>query len=268
MPLNLFTTTCVKPFDDLSVMNLNNLAFMVQQVSIADIKSSRILNSRVMELHIDLGIRRFRYKPGQFVAMSPHIDGRPSNEWSYYSIASGPNGHNGFDLCVSIDGFRDIWPSSAEHEQLEGQKVTIKGPSGVFTLPAKIDKDLVFMATGTGVAPFRSMLQYILREQIPHKSIHLIYGGRFESEILYRNEFEELVEQLPGFTYDIILSRDPLWKGHKGRLRDFYMKAYSEPREDVLFYLCGWPDMVRDGLRDLIDDLGYHPSQLIYELYG
>lgn len=241
---------------------------MSQQVSVADIKSSRILNSRVMELHIDSGIKRFKYKPGQFIAMSPHIDGKPSNDWSYYSIASGPNGHNGFDLCVNIKGFKDIWPNDLDSDQLAGQKVTIKGPVGVFTLPAKIDKDLVFMATGTGVAPFRSMLQYIVREQIPHHSIHLIYGGRYEDEILYRDEFEELVGQLPGFTYDIVLSRDEQWKGSKGRLRDFYMKAYGHRRDDVLFYLCGWPDMVKDGLKDLIDHLGYDSNQLIYELYS
>lgn len=241
---------------------------MSQQVSVADIKSSRILNDRVMELHIDMGIKRFKFKPGQFIAMSPHIDDKPSNDWSYYSIASGPNGHNGFDLCVNMEGFREIWPTELDSKYLEGQKVTIKGAAGVFTLPTKIDKDLVFMATGTGVAPFRSMLQHIVREKIPHRAIHLIYGGRYENEILYRDEFEELVRQLPGFTYDVVISRDEQWSGSKGRLRDYYMKVYSNRRDDVLFYLCGWPDMVRDGLKDLIDDLGYNPSQLIYELYS
>lgn len=234
---------------------------MSTTLSEAIITSCEPLNERVLGMHVNLGSHRFKYQPGQYVAVDLGSGNNETPDWKYYSIASAPNGHNGFDLCISSENLSDL--------DLKGKTVKVKGPAGVFTLPAVIDKDLVFIATGTGVAPFRGMIQHIFDNKIPHRGIHLIHGCRNENEVLYKEEFEELERTNPLFKYDIILSRTEgqQWAGKKGRVRDWYLEEYQSPRPDVLFYLCGWPDMVKDGIRDLVETIGYHPHQLVYELF-
>jgi len=227
----------------------------------ATITDCKPLSHRVIWLHLQLGMQPFKYEPGQIVAIN--IDGESDRQpdWKYFSIASAPNGHNGFELCVS--------DSKLSPDTLVGKKVAVKGPAGSFTLPKVIDKDLVFIATGTGIAPFRGMIHHIFEHQMPHKKIHLIQGCRSSDEILYREEFEKIARENPEFTYDIILSRasQEEWYGRRGRVRDVYLQQYHTPRPDVLFYLCGWPEMVKDGIKDLVEVNGFHTHQLVYELF-
>src|SRR5690606_31925502 len=115
-----------------------------------------------------------------------------------------------------------------------------------FVLPDPVEKDLVMICTGTGVAPFRSMLIDLHKNQKKHKNIHLIFGTRHESGILYRDEFEKLEKEMPGFKYSITLSRDENWNGLKGYVHQVYLEDYKAVRPDVDFYICGWSNMIDD----------------------
>lgn len=212
-------------------------------------------------------LESFDFKAGQFVTMDLPIGEKRLQRWRSYSIANAPNGSNMLELCIvrSENGmatqylFDEIKPGSA---------LRFKGPDGGFVLPETIDKDLVFICTGTGVAPFRSMLYDLKNSGKPHRNIHLIFGTRTESNILYRAEFEALARTMPGFRYDIALSRQPDWPGYKGYIHQIYLEQYKNIRPDVDFYLCGWSSMIDEAVANLLLKMGYDRTQIHYELYG
>ena len=85
---------------------------------------------------------------------------------------------------------------------------------------------------------------------------------------MYRKEFELLRDQLPGFSYDVALSREPLWPGYKGYVHQIYKEKYAEVQADVMFYLCGWTQMIDEAVAHLVSEMGYAPNKVKYELYG
>ena len=207
------------------------------------------------------------FTAGQFVTMDLPISDKRLKRWRSYSVANAPNGSNVLEFCVvKLDG-------GAATEYLfndlnVGENIRFKGPDGTFVLPDPIEKDLVLICTGTGVAPYRSMLIDLQKSKKPHKNIHLIFGTRYEDGILYREEFEQMEKDIPGFKYSIALSREEDWNGTKGYVHQIYMDKYKDLRPDVDFYICGWSNMIDDAVANLILKLGYDKSQVHYELYG
>ena len=217
------------------------------------------------------GDEDINFEAGQFVTMDLPISDKRLKRWRSYSIANAPNTEGGRELefCIvkaenSTGGSKFFFEEAAI-----GTPIRFKGPDGTFTLKQPLDnRDLVFICTGTGIAPFRSMIWDIFNHQIPYKSIHLIFGTRYEKDILYRAEFEDLQEKMHNFRYDVVLSREPNWKGWKGYVHEIYMHEYYEKRPDMDFYICGWSNMIDDVVAKLMVDLGYDKSQIHYELYG
>lgn len=212
-------------------------------------------------------LKSFDFKAGQFVTMDLPIGDKRLQRWRSYSIANAPDGSNVLELCI-VRSDTGIGTHYLFDEIKPGSALRFKGPDGGFVLPETIDKDLVFICTGTGVAPFRSMLHDLKNSGKPHRDIHLIFGTRTEGSILYRDEFEELARTMPGFRYDIALSRQPDWPGYKGYVHQIYLEKYKEVRPDVAFYICGWSNMIDEAVANLLIKLGYDRSQIHYELYG
>ena len=206
----------------------------------------------------------FIFLPGQFVTLDLPIHEKKNKRWRSYSIASPPNKSNVFELVIVLveDGsgtnylFKNIKP---------GDELTFRGPAGVFTLPQDLEKDYFMICTGTGIAPFRSMLQYIYQQQIPAKHIHLIFGTRTKQDLLYYEEMTELDKIMPNFSYHPILSRE-IWEGQTGYVHDVYKQLINEKR-DAHFLLCGWKNMI-DDTRHNLAEMGFEKSQIHYELYG
>lgn len=222
----------------------------------------------VRSFHVEVpNVESFDFQAGQFVTMDLPIGEKRLQRWRSYSIANAPNGSNQLELCIvnSIEG-----PGSKYlfDEVRESAVLKFKGPDGGFVLPDAIDKDLVFVCTGTGIAPFRSMILDLKNSAKPHRNIHLIFGTREESGILYRDEFEALARSTPGFRYDVVLSRQADWAGWKGHVHQVYLAQYATTRPDVDFYLCGWSNMIDDAVANLLLKLKYERSQIHYELYG
>lgn len=216
---------------------------------------------------------RFDFQPGQFVTMDLPIHEKRLQRWRSYSIANAPADTNTLEFCiVKLEGglatqylFDDVKP---------GSSIRFKGPNGVFTLPSTIEKDLVMICTGTGVAPFRSMLQHLQHTSQAHRNIHLIFGTRYAEGILYQNEFIELQKTKPEFRFSVALSKEPAidpalfdFEVKSGYVHQLYQSAYAEQRDDVLFYLCGWQNMVDQAVINL-ENMGYQKNQIITELYG
>ncbi|MBL7828789.1 MAG: hypothetical protein JNJ57_19290 [Saprospiraceae bacterium] len=209
----------------------------------------------------------FDFKAGQFITFDLPIGEKRLQRWRSYSIADAPDGDNLLELCI-VQSNPGLGSAYFFNEVNIGSELKFKGPDGGFVLPDVIEKDLVLICTGTGIAPFRSMLLDVQRSGKPHRNIHLIFGTRTESDILYRTELEELSRTMTGFTFDVALSRQSDWPGWKGYVHQVYLGKYQNARPDVAFYLCGWSNMIDEGVANLIVKLGYGRDQIHYELYG
>lgn len=212
-------------------------------------------------------VNNFEFHAGQFVTLDLPISEKRLKRWRSYSIANPPDGTNIIELCV-VDLEGGLGTDYLFNEVEIGSDIKFKGPSGAFYLPEEVDKDLVMICTGTGVAPFRSMLYDLLLNNKPHKKLHLIFGTRTERDILYRNEFETLASKFPEFTYDICLSRDEHWEGYRGYVHQVYMSAYDEASPDTKFYICGWSQMIDSAVENLLIKKKIEKQNIIYELYG
>ena len=223
-------------------------------------------NVRAFQLEVP-ALESFDFQAGQFITLDLPIGDKRLQRWRSYSIANAPNGSNVLELCIVRAG--DGQGSNYLFDTVTlGSTLKFKGPDGGFVLPETLDKDLVFICTGTGIAPFRSMIQDLKKTGKARRGLHLIYGTREESGILYRAELEELRQTLPGFKYDIALSRQPDWPAWKGYVHQVYMEQYQSPRPDVAFYLCGWSNMIDAAVENLLLHLKYERSQIHFELYG
>lgn len=208
------------------------------------------------------------FKAGQFVVMDLPIGEKRLQRWRSYSIANPPRA-NGRLLEFCIVRLENGAAGRYFFEDVElGTTIKFKAPDGNFCLPEKIEKDIVLVCTGTGVAPFRSMLWDIRLHEIPHQKIHLIFGTRFEEGILYREEFELLETLMPNFKYDVALSREEKAGMHHGYVHQIYMDSYKDLNDDTTFYLCGWSKMIDDAVANLIVKMKAQKEQVVYELYG
>ena len=195
------------------------------------------------------------FKAGQFVTMDLPISDKRLKRWRSYSIANAPkNGlgdaenlenmvrtlHQANGMTKGSFGSTELEFSIVKSEDSTGgsrylfEEATIgtpirfKGPDGTFTLrESSAGKDLVFICTGTGVAPFRSMIWDIYNQKLPHRNIHLIFGGRREHDILFREELGFLEKNLENFHFDAALSREPDWTGAKGYVHSVYTEGYK-----------------------------------------
>ncbi len=207
----------------------------------------------------------FMFKPGQFVTLDLPIHEQRNKRWRSYSIASAPDGGNEIELAiVHVEG--GTGGSKYIFENIkEGSTLTLRGPHGIFVLPEEKQKEHFFICTGTGIAPFRSMLHYIAHHKLEGYKVNMVFGTRTQSDLLYYDEMRQLETQIPGFRYLPTLSRVQ-WQGSTGYVHDIYEQLCSQ-RQPASFMLCGWRDMV-DEARERILRMGYDKKDIHIEIYG
>lgn len=227
-------------------------------------------------------LESFDFLPGQFVTLDLPIHDKPNKRWRSYSIASWPDGTNVFELCIVL--LEDGAGTNYLFNNVEvGTEIILRGPVGVFTLPDPIEKDIFLICTGTGIAPFRSMVHHIINNNIPHKKIHLIFGCRKFGDALYASEIKELMRLDADFHFYTAYSREEpgnyehlvrigyVHDVYEGITRENKMPDPSNPDEQILnpalFYLCGWKNMI-DEAKQRIIELGYDRKAIHQELYG
>jgi ferredoxin-NADP reductase len=222
----------------------------------------------------------FDYKPGQFVTLDLPIHEKSNKRWRSYSIASNPDGTNIFELCiVFLEG--GLGTTYLFNEIKEGSELTLRGPVGVFTLPEPIEKDLFLVCTGTGIAPFRSMVKNIINHKIAHQKIHIIFGCRTKADVLYLEEMNGLMQQDENFIFHVAYSREVVedTNAYNGYVHQVYEKICTENKivdtentENKIvapanFYLCGWRAMIDEATKRILD-LGYDKKSIHVEIYG
>jgi ferredoxin-NADP reductase len=209
------------------------------------------------------GVEDFTFTPGQFISVAEHVNGKEIVR--AYSIAS-PRGGNRFQLC--LNHVPDGLVSTYLFQLNPGDEIEISEPLGYFTFRHP-GRRAVFVATGTGIAPFRSMLLDHLPKT--HSHITLLFGVRYEEGLLYRNEFECLAQQFKTFRFMPTITRPTeSWKGLAGRVQQHLDEALAirtpEELNTVDVYICGLKEMV-DDVRKELKQRGFDRKQIIYEKY-
>ena len=163
------------------------------------------------------------FRAGQsFGVLPPGLDakGQP-NKLRLYSIASPSAGEDGNGNVLATTVKRTIDEHWESHRLFlgvasnflcdlnPGEKVQLTGPNGKrFLLPLRPDEhDYVFFATGTGIAPFRGMVQELLATTTRSR-IALVMGSPYASDLLYHQDFESLASREPRLTYLTAISRE------------------------------------------------------------
>jgi ferredoxin-NADP reductase len=206
----------------------------------------------------------FLFKPGQFISIILNIDGKEIRR--PYSIASAPY-PNSLELCIKILPNGKATPTIDELK--EGDEIEIIGPMGRFTLHESSEKkDLILISTGTGITPFRSLANHLLKkekESIFKNKITLITGYRYEENCLYEPEFKKLEKNHSNFSYHGILSRprDSQPNQEKGHVQ-LLVEKHINP--NAHYYLCGLTPMI-DSVRELLKEKGIKKEQIFFEKY-
>ncbi len=211
----------------------------------AKIVSARMLASNVRELVLDRGAP-FAFEAGQWVNL--HV---PDMEKRAYSIASAPGGTS-FDLAVTLVDGGPV--STYLHSATIGTEIDVSGPQGFFARE-KTGPGL-YVGTGTGVAPLRSMMKDALSKG-ETRAMWLVFGIRTEDDILYRDELDALAKAHANVRVFCTLSRGAdSWTGMRGYVQTHVEKLFREMEARAEgpphAYICGLHRMVgsvRDVLR-------------------
>ena len=178
----------------------------------------------------------FAFKPGQFVSLILPIEGKEHRR--PYSIASEPNDEDHISLCIKIIPEGVCTPTI--NTLTVGDTVKVLGPLGQFTLK-EYDSSL-FIATGTGITPFRSMIPELLKNT--KKEVTLLTGHKTKNTALYSQEFLSLEKQFENFKYSCVLSQEEDKKHVQDILKEMDIKHKQ-------IYICGLFPMIQEVLQIL-----------------
>lgn len=176
------------------------------------------------------------FRAGQYINLFVDVDGvltsRP------YSIAS-PPGKPYYDLTV-----RRMPGGFVSHYLLDhagpGAVFESTGPTGSFYHEPLMDtSDLVFLAGGSGITPFMSMIRETIEKELPLR-IHLVYGNRVPSDIIFGDELRRLASQHENLKVDFVMSEPPEdWNGPRGFLDAEMISSLVGSVAGKTFYICG-----------------------------
>lgn len=216
---------------------------MAIQLFQATVDRVQDLTHDVRELHFRLREpKEIQFKAGQFISFDITPPDGPRLIIRPYSIASAPYESDRVTILFNrVPGGRG---STYLFSLREGDTIAFEGPQGAFQLRDRT-RDMLFVATGTGIAPIRSMLLDLTRGGYTGVA-RLFWGLRTQRDLYYQQEFEMLTARYPNVSFTIALSRpDPGWDGYTGRVTGLVEERVTSVKNlDV--YLCGNHAMIRD----------------------
>jgi Na+-transporting NADH:ubiquinone oxidoreductase subunit F len=207
------------------------------------------------------------FKPGQYIQFQvPEYEECPESVYRAYSIASAAHEPTSITLVVTkvLEGLATTFI----HEVLrEGDEISINGPYGEFYLRDS-EREIFFVATGSGLAPLMSMLYQMAEEENPRKAT-LIFGARHKKDLFYVEEIEALEQRIPHVEVIFTLSRpqeEDQWDGEQGRVTSVLEKTIIHG-EDKEAYLCGNPAMV-ESCQELLVKKGIPQELIFFDKFG
>jgi ferredoxin-NADP reductase/ferredoxin len=204
------------------------------------------------------------FRPGQYINLFVTVDGIQTSR--PYSIASPPDEHV-LELSVKDNPGGFVAPYLL-HDLSKGDELETSGPAGSFYYEPLIDgNDLVFLAGGSGITPFMS----IINDLVPHNpsiKIHLIYGNRHPNDVIYGNELSMLSDSNPNFKYSLVISEPPEdYQGFAGFIDSKLIRYLLGEVADKTYYICG-PSAMYDFCLTALSELGIPSFKIKRELYG
>jgi Na+-transporting NADH:ubiquinone oxidoreductase subunit F len=214
--------------------------YLVKVESLRDL-TPEIKSVRLTILWPDEGIT---FRAGQYVQFEvPKYKLTSGPEYRAYSICSDASEHQSLELVITKVPQGAV--TTYVHEFLhEGEELRATGPYGKFYLKDS-DRDILFIATGSGMAPIKSMLHQIEHEGV-RRNVQFFFGARTVKDLYYQEELRAWERTLSSFRYVPTLSRVPEgepWNGEKGRVTNLIDKYIPEGAH-IDVYICGSPAMV------------------------
>ena len=150
-----------------------------------------------------------------------------------------------------------------------GETVSAIGPFGDFHIKNS-GREMVYLGGGSGMAPLKSHISYLLETQQSERRISFWFGARTRQDIFYREEMESLALSHPNFTFHVALSEPQPgddWTGHTGFihavLKQQFLELHPNPKQ-IDYYLCGPPAMIQ-AARSMLEALGVPTGQVAYD---
>jgi ferredoxin--NADP+ reductase len=257
----------------------------------ATVVARRDLNSTVAILHVRPdGGEVAPFVPGQFIQLGLPAEDVPHNPAPArtklikrsYSLASAPHERDAYELCIAFVDQGKLTPKLRRFEV--GDRLWHDPiPKGMFTLErVEHGRDLVFVATGTGIAPFVSMLRHHGWNSPRFAHFVVVHGAREQSDLAYRDEIVAAGRADRRVIYVPILSREPRtsdWTGLRGHVQTVLEPACFQSRTGFVLdpdsanvFLCGNPAMIDDvrvrlGARGFTVDTPKTPGNVHFERY-
>lgn len=248
--------------------------------------STRPLTASVRELVFEREGAPLLFEPGQWVSLRIPVGPGPEDVVKRsYSIASAPDGTGRFELAVTL--VQGGPGSTALHALAPGAVLQATGPQGFFSRPPGLPS--LFVATGTGVTPLRSMIRAVLtpdpspdipergagerraEERGAREPMVLLLGVRHEADLLYRDELEQLARSHPDLRLHFCLSRPHAgWTGRVGYVQEHIPELWRQllahdPQPHA--FLCGLDRMVSAAREVLRKTLGAARQQVHSERF-
>lgn len=225
------------------------------------VKSRRMLTPTVFELCFETG-QPIPFKAGQFISVViPGAGPKGRDLRRAYSIASSPEIHP-VELCVKIV---EEGPGTTYLANLKaGDQFRGYAPYGDFVYEPMAGHHACFIATGTGIAPFRAMVLSEHYKAAPPVSATCLLGVRTESELLYLDELQKVA----GLKWVPIVSQpEGKWTGFKGRVTDYLRRCGPDfPWLETQYYLCGNGSMITE-VKTILADHGVAKESIHQEIY-
>ncbi|MDP9002583.1 MAG: FAD-dependent oxidoreductase [Myxococcota bacterium] len=236
---------------------------------------ARLLKARALSPSVrELGFERLdgepmAFEPGQWLNALTPVAKEPADMKRSYSIASPPDGSPGFDIAITRVHGGPV--STWFHAVDPGTLVQFTGPQGFFTRPPASGAPALMIATGTGVAPMRSMILAAVAAGA-RTPMSLLLGVRHEEDSLYADEFHKLAREHPFIRFEVTLSQPSTsWQGRRGyvqaHVRELWSALAAGNEENTHAYVCGLQRMI-GSVRDLLrKDMGLARRQVHSERY-
>ena len=200
------------------------------------------------------GGKLFEHEPGQCAMLSV-----PGISEAMISITSSPTNKDFMEFSIKKCGCLTDWLHSME----EGQMITVRGPYG---RPFPVDgalagKNLVFVAGGIGLAPLRSVINYVRDNRDKYGRVDIIYGSRSKEDLVGYDEIVSEWMNEPDFHVHLTIDREQAgWDGHVGFVPN-YIAELNLSAVNTCALVCGPPIMIKFSLPNLIN-AGFDKTQI------
>lgn len=230
---------------------------MARVQSLATITQITPIATEVLEVKFTRPVG-FEYMAGQFIQLI--IPSETGEILRSYSISSAPH-ETELELCVKL--LPGGVGSNFFRALKLGDQINFYGSVGRFTVQPELNSPLVFVATGSGLAPVMSMISDVLEARGCLAPVSLLFGVRTQVDIFWQERLQTLAAQFPNFSYTITLSQpESGWTGVVGRVT----AQLSTLPQAAHYFLCGSGEMVSEVRHHLIT-AGEPATSIHFEIF-